>query len=66
MKVITIFDRSGDLAELSNVLEIVNGAWNYFPHKSLGGPQPMKKILEGEEEGYPHQYFNGVIFSSFR
>lgn len=46
MKVVAIFDRGGDLAELNNILEIVNDAWNYFPHKCLGGLCPMEKILE--------------------
>ncbi|MBU2219641.1 hypothetical protein KJ665_00675 [Patescibacteria group bacterium] len=45
-KIISIFDRGGDVKELDQILEIVNDAWNYFPHKSLDGLCPMDKILE--------------------
>jgi len=46
MKVVAMFDRGGDASELSNVLELVTDAWNYFPHKALGGISPAEKILE--------------------
>lgn len=46
MKVVAMFDRGGDASELSNVLEMVTDAWNYFPHKILGGISPAEKILE--------------------
>lgn len=46
MKVVAMFDRGGDASELSNVLELVSDAWNYFPHKVLGGISPAEKILE--------------------
>ena len=46
MKVVTMFDRGGDASELSNVLELVTDAWNYFPHKVLGGISPAEKLLE--------------------
>ena len=46
MKVVAMFDRGGDASELSNVLELVSDAWNYFPHKGLGGISPAEKILE--------------------
>lgn len=46
MKVIAMFDRGGDAAELGNVLELVTDAWNYFPHKVLGGISPAEKLLE--------------------
>ncbi|OGL66841.1 hypothetical protein A3F52_05145 [Candidatus Uhrbacteria bacterium RIFCSPHIGHO2_12_FULL_47_11] len=45
MKVIAMFDRGGDATELENVLELVNDAWNYFPHKVLGGLSPAEKLL---------------------
>ena len=32
MKVVAMFDR-GNVLELSNVIELVSDAWNYFPHK---------------------------------
>lgn len=44
MKVMAMFDRGGDASELSNVLELVTDAWNYFPHKILGGISPAEKL----------------------
>src|SRR3989344_8034483 len=49
-KVVAIFDRGGDASELSNVLELVTDAWNYFPHKVLGGISPAEKLLEHRNE----------------
>jgi hypothetical protein len=46
MKVVAMFDRGGDTSELSNILELVTDAWNYFPHKILGGISPAEKLLE--------------------
>ena len=46
MKVIAMFDRGGDASELENILELTNDAWNYFPHKIIGGLSPAEKILE--------------------
>lgn len=46
MHVVAMFDRGGDISELSNILELVNDAWNYFPHRIIGGLSPMEKILE--------------------
>ena len=46
MKVVAMFDRGGDASELSNILELVTDAWNYFPHKILKGLSPAEKILE--------------------
>jgi len=46
MKVVAMFDRSGDASELSNVLELVTDAWNYFPHKVLGGISPAETLLK--------------------
>jgi len=50
MKIVSIFDRGGGAEELNQILEIVNDAWNYFPHKSLNGLCPMEKILEYQEK----------------
>src|SRR3989338_8647467 len=47
MKVVAMFDRGGDASELSNVLELVTDAWNYFPHKALGGISPAEKMMGG-------------------
>jgi len=50
MKIVSMFDRGGGAEELNKILEIVNDAWNYFPHKSLNGLCPMEKILEYQEK----------------
>jgi hypothetical protein len=46
MKAVAMFDRGGNASELSNILELVTDAWNYFPHKVLGGISPAEKLLE--------------------
>lgn len=46
-KIIMMFD-NGDPSNLSNVLEIVSDAWNYFPHKALRGLSPADKLLDFE------------------
>ncbi len=46
MKVVAMFDNGGNATELENVLELVSDAWNYFPHKLLGGISPAEKALE--------------------
>ncbi|KKT17998.1 MAG: hypothetical protein UW02_C0035G0002 [Candidatus Nomurabacteria bacterium GW2011_GWB1_43_7] len=45
-KIIAVFDRGGDTSELSNILELASDAWNYFPHKIIGGLSPAEKLLE--------------------
>ena len=45
MKAVAMFDRGGDASELSNILELVTDAWNYFPHKVLGGISPAEKLV---------------------
>ena len=47
--IIAMFDAGQDVVELENVLEIVNDAWNYFPHKILGGLSPEEKLLEYQQ-----------------
>ena len=49
MKVVAMFRPGGDATELSNVLELVTDAWNYFPHKVLGGISPAEKLLEHQK-----------------
>lgn len=44
--VIAMFDNGLSVTELENVLEIVNDAWNYFPHKILAGLSPEEKLLK--------------------
>ena len=50
MKVVAMFDRGGNVSELSNVLELVTDAWNYSPHKVLGGISPAEKLLEHKDK----------------
>jgi hypothetical protein len=50
MKVVAMFDRGGDASELSNILELVTDAWNYFPHKAIGGLSPKEKLLEYQKK----------------
>lgn len=45
MKVVAMFDRGGGASELSNILELATDAWNYFPHKALGGNSPAEMSL---------------------
>lgn len=49
-RLISMFDRGGDTSELSNILELVSDAWNYFPHKILGGISPAEKLSEHREK----------------
>jgi len=44
--IIMIFDTGQGAVELQDVLETVNEAWNYFPHKILDGLSPAEKLLE--------------------
>ena len=39
-KIIAMFD-DGDPVNLSNALELVTDAWNYFPHRAIGGKSPV-------------------------
>ena len=50
MKVVAMFDRGGDASELSHVLELVTDAWNYFPHKALGGISPAETLLKNQDK----------------
>lgn len=44
--IISMFDTGQSMPELENILEIVNDAWNLFPHKILDGLSPAEKLLE--------------------
>jgi len=43
-KIIAMFDTGEGGDELSNILDIVTDAWNYFPHKILGGKSPKETL----------------------
>lgn len=47
--IIAMFDSGQGATELENVLELVNDAWNYFPHKTLNGLSPAEKVLEYQQ-----------------
>ncbi|HMO78407.1 MAG TPA: hypothetical protein PKA42_02600 [Candidatus Paceibacterota bacterium] len=44
--VIAMFDTGQGASELDTVLELVNDAWNYFPHKIIGGISPAEMLLK--------------------
>jgi len=48
--VVAMFDIGQGLIELENILETINDAWNYFPHKILGGLSPAEKLLEYQQK----------------
>lgn len=48
--VVAMFDRGGDSIELQDILDVVTDAWNYFPHKALGGLSPREKAMEYESK----------------
>ena len=41
-KWIKYFTKVESMDELNRVLQIFTNAWNYFPHKSLGGKSPVQ------------------------
>ena len=41
--IVAMFDTGGGASELGAVLELVIDAWNYFPHKALGGLSPAER-----------------------
>jgi hypothetical protein len=49
-QVVAMFDTGESFDELENILEIINDAWNYFPHKILDGLFPAEKILEYQKK----------------
>jgi len=48
-EILSKFDNGQDVDELNKILAIVNEAWNYFPHKVLGGLFPAEKILKSQQ-----------------
>lgn len=41
-RLIAIFDNGGGFGELSDAIELITDAWNYFPHEVLGGKSPAE------------------------
>jgi hypothetical protein len=48
--VVMMFDNGQGLGDMSTILETINDAWNYFPHKLLDGLSPAEKILEFQQK----------------
>lgn len=44
--VVAMFDIGQGAGEMSAILETINDAWNYFPHKIIDGLSPAEKLLE--------------------
>lgn len=44
--IVAMFDVGQEMDEFNNILELINEAWNYFPHKILGGLSPAEMVLE--------------------
>ena len=42
---IAMFDMGQGAVELQTVTELLSDAWNYFPHKVLGGKSPAEILL---------------------
>lgn len=47
--IVAMFDTGQSIEKLQNVLELVNDAWNYFPHRTLGGLSPAERLLKYQE-----------------
>lgn len=37
-------DGERDMVEMADILDLINDAWNYFPHGILGGLSPAEKL----------------------
>lgn len=46
VKIIAMFDRGQGLLKMDNILQVINEAWNLFPHRCLDGLSPEEKLLE--------------------
>src|SRR3989344_6242972 len=50
--VIRMFDNGQGAGELENIMDTINDAWNYFPHKTLNGLSPAEMVLENKTSIY--------------
>jgi len=48
-KIISVFDHGQDINELNDIMQLLNDAWNYFPHKCLKGLSPAEMILKHQK-----------------
>lgn len=44
--IVAMFDTGQGAIELQNILEVIMEAWNYFPHKAIGGVSPAERVLK--------------------
>lgn len=49
-RLISFFDKGQNIDELNKIIQIINDAWNYFPHQCLNGFCPFEKFLEVQKE----------------
>jgi len=49
MDVIAMFDNGQGASELENIMDTINDAWNYFPHKILKGLSPAEMMLKSQQ-----------------
>lgn len=59
--IIAMFDTGQGGIEIQNILEVVNDAWNYFPHKILNGLSPAEKVLEYQQLEQNRQKMNTTV-----
>lgn len=49
-RIIFSFDKGQNIDELNRIIQIINDAWNYFPHQCLKGFCPFEKVLEVQKK----------------
>lgn len=49
--IIAMFDTGQGAVELENIVEVIQDAWNYFPHKALDELSPAEKVLQHQQRG---------------
>lgn len=49
-RLIASFDRGQNINELNRIIQIINDAWNFFPHQCLNGLCPYEKFLEVQKK----------------
>lgn len=47
--IIAMFDTGQGALGLENIMDTINDAWNYFPHKIIGELSPAEKLLEYQQ-----------------
>lgn len=48
--IVAMFDIGWGADGLENIIDTIEDAWNYFPHKALKGKSPQESILEANEK----------------